>query len=88
MTTYCYKPCPFCGCEQVSSALMPNMKWIIGCLDCGVRTKEHDSLLEAAETWNRRADHCEDAPDEPRHIKDILSDMGLPMGQPAEETPF
>ena len=51
------KPCPFCGGEAnlvqgSSGKLLP---WV-RCRDCGAETSDYDSVEEAAEAWNRRAD--------------------------------
>ena len=54
------KNCPFCGSNDVRRYLGVGLKWIIGCNNCGSRTKEFDSALEANTAWNRRA--CDFSP--------------------------
>lgn len=53
------KPCPFCGeIPPWHRFANPNRVWIeCGNRYCGVRpqTKFYNTLLEAAEVWNRRA---------------------------------
>lgn len=51
------KPCPFCGGEAnyaqgSAGKLLP---WV-RCRDCGAETSVYDSVEEAAEAWNGRAE--------------------------------
>jgi len=58
-----FKSCPFCGMNMARFITMPHFKYAIACDECGVRTKEYDSLLEAADAWNKRTDQSEPVPE-------------------------
>ena len=53
------KPCPFCGSKNIAKVLLPGVKWITGCIDCGCRTSEHIRSSEAVKSWNTRPDPAE-----------------------------
>lgn len=64
-----FKPCPFCGCEQIevwASCISPD--WECSCVNCGstiqgsvawgdMTEAEHNNacLNEAVKAWNKRA---------------------------------
>jgi len=56
------KPCPFCGCEEILSSLLPSDMiigmWIeyVECSRCGARIAGCSDLSDSAlDSWNRRA---------------------------------
>lgn len=53
------KPCPFCGGEAHYVKCSDGEAWV-RCKDCGTETAIFDSVEEAAEAWNRRADDATD----------------------------
>ena len=59
MMTKKLKDCPFCGSSDITQVLTVGLRWIIGCNNCGVRTREYTSSLEAVTAWNRRPDDCD-----------------------------
>ena len=94
-----YKPCPFCGSENVTKVLLPGLMWIVGCNDCGCRTSEHFRSKDADTSWNHRVEpekvcQCEqckrDPEDEVRSVAEIICEMAEQgnMPVPCEETPF
>ena len=54
------KPCPFCGgaaCKFVNLPLHgEKTKWGISCMVCYAKTQPRETIEEAIEAWNRRAD--------------------------------
>ena len=68
--------CPFCGSKSVQKALLPGFSWVIGCNDCGCRTKEYISSLDAAAAWNRRV---VDPDDDPRSVREVMGEMNMPI---------
>jgi len=47
------KPCPFCGGYATHNNLEQEHHYI-HCVDCGARTKDHDTVYLAIEKWNSR----------------------------------
>lgn len=50
------KPCPCCGghATMEHGAERSENGWVV-CMGCGLSTRYHDDMAEAAEEWNRRA---------------------------------
>lgn len=66
MPQFKFKPCPFCGGEDVvikrnSSPILPesirrfNYTWIVCCYSCGL-ILPHDSREQVITAWNKRTD--------------------------------
>lgn len=88
------KSCPFCGSNDVTLILSLGLSWFAGCGECGARTREYKSSIDAATAWNRRADddfddEGSDAEDGIRSVgKVMIGMMGIPEDVSIEETPF
>ena len=48
------KPCPFCGGEAEDFGV--DVFWVT-CKNCHIGTESFDTLQEAIEAWNRRANN-------------------------------
>ena len=55
-----YKPCPFCGSENIGYMCQPawefTFAYITCCGDCGARTGYHEKPRDAIDAWNMRAE--------------------------------
>ena len=80
------KPCPFCGSKNIAKVLLPGVKWITGCIDCGCRTSEFYRSTESVMMWNNRVG----PEDEVRSVAEIIHEMAEQGNMPTlcEETPF
>jgi len=51
--------CPFCGSEWIEPVKVLNNsnknKFYIRCMNCGVRTRNQNTIKDAIALWNRRA---------------------------------
>ena len=77
------RECPFCGSKDVSKRLTPGLAWAVGCDNCGCRTREYISSLDAETAWDRRADS------KPEESDSFVPDMDfMTMPVPCEDAPF
>lgn len=56
------KPCPFCGSGDISIEKDDAVYWEVYCKNCGANVGAYDcyeTIEEALETWNRRAQESE-----------------------------
>ncbi len=90
-----FKACPFCGSKDIWTAMVVGFKTVVGCNNCGVRTREFDRIWEAEAAWNRRAgrkseDVGTDADDGIQSVRDIIGNVDSygDMPMPPEQTPF
>ena len=51
------KPCPFCGKKWIELGKSKYGGWFARCEWCGAEVGHPDGEVEAAEVWNRRANH-------------------------------
>ncbi len=58
MPQFKFKPCPFCGGEEIKVDHIKRVikeadTWRVGCISCGIGSEEN-SYKEAVEFWNKR----------------------------------
>ena len=83
MPQFKFKPCPFCGGEEITIHHIKRVvkeadTWRVGCVSCGVGSEEN-SYQEAVEFWNKRAW------EPPNAKKDKFNRTWQPIGYPGGE---
>jgi Lar family restriction alleviation protein len=49
------KPCPFCGCDEVTRVEERNVGWYILCAGCRAAGPVSETQEEAEDTWDIRS---------------------------------
>ena len=48
------KPCPFCGCEKISTLVLHGDERKLRCTKCGAQTSVFIDKKDMIDSWNRR----------------------------------